>query len=158
LEHIKLVIDQDALSEYEEHYFSIHKKAKKRPIAHPYHESINVWMIMRRTAMNALKQRWKDFIVWFIEKQGYSNLRIEKCDMSFTAYYPNHRRHDDDNSCPKFILDGLVESGFLVDDDSEHLQTLTLRCLTDVEHPRTEIYVTVKKLEEKKEDNENGKE
>ena len=60
--------------------------------------------------MNALKQRWKDFIVWFIENKGYSNLHIEKWDLRFTTYYPNNRRHDVDNSCPKFILDGLCES------------------------------------------------
>lgn len=144
MEHIKLIIDGKTLEAYEKHYFAIHTRARKKPIANPYHESINVWMIMKRPAMNALKQRWKDFIVWFIDNQGYSNLRIEKCDLSFFAYYPNHRRHDVDNSCPKFILDGLVESGFLVDDDSEHLTTLTLRCAVDPKHPRTEIDVFIK--------------
>ena len=144
MEHIKLVIDDKVLKRYEEYYFSIHTKAKKKPIAHTYHESINVWMVMKRPAMNALKQRWKDFIVWFIDDQGYSNLRIEKCDLRFLTYYPNNRRHDTDNSCPKFIIDGLVESGFIVDDDSGHLTKLTLQCAVDVEHPRTEIDVYVK--------------
>lgn len=144
MEHIKLVIDDEVLERYEEHYFSIHTKAKKKPIAHAYHESINVWMVMKRAAMNALKQRWKDFIVWFINDQGYSNLRIEKCDLSFSTYYPNNRRHDVDNSCPKFILDGLVESGFIVDDDSEHLTKLTLQCAIDMRRPRTEIDVRIK--------------
>lgn len=156
MERIKLVIDNKVLDRYEKHYFSIHTKAKKKPIAHPYCESINVWMVMKRAAMNALKQRWKDFIVWFIEDQGYSNLRIEKCDLSFSAYYPNHRRHDVDNSCPKFILDGLVESGFIVDDDSEHLEMLMLRCAVDVKRPRTEIDVRIK--QNKKEEPDNGKE
>lgn len=39
MKKIKLVFDNKTLSEYEQHYFSIHKKAKKRPIPHPYHES-----------------------------------------------------------------------------------------------------------------------
>ena len=151
---IKLTIDGDVLEKYEEHYFSIHTKARKKPIPSPYHPSINVWMIMKRAPMNALKQRWKDFIVWFIDTQGYSNLRIEKCDLSFSTYYPNHRRHDVDNSCPKFILDGLVESGFIVDDDSEHLMKLTMQCFVDAEHPRTVIDVTIK---DKKEDADYGK-
>lgn len=144
MQRIEMVIDNHALEEYEKYYFSIHTKAKKKPIPRPYHESINVWMIMKRPAMNALKQKWKDFIVWFIDNQGYSNLRIEKCDLSFSTYYPNNRRHDVDNSCPKFILDGLVESGFIVDDDSEHLSKLILECSVDREYPRTVIDVFIK--------------
>ena len=152
MEVITLLLDNDTLARYELYYFSVHKKAKKRPIQHPYHESINVWMIMKRPMMNALKQRWKDFIVWFIEEQGYSNLRIDRCDLEFAAYYPNNRRHDVDNSCPKFILDGLCESGFLVDDDCMHVEKLTLQCGVDLEHPRTEIKVHVKEYADDRED------
>lgn len=56
---IKLIINNNTLLEYEKHYFNHHSKAKKKPIANPYHESINTWMIMKRPMMNALKQRWK---------------------------------------------------------------------------------------------------
>jgi len=139
MKHIKLTIDEGTLAEYEKHYFSIHKQAKKKPIAHPYHESINQWMIMKRPMMNALKGKWKDFIVWFIDQQGYANLRIEKCELTFTTYFGNNRRHDVDNTCPKFILDGLCESGFIVDDDSHHVLKLTLMCAIDPKRPRTEI-------------------
>ena len=139
MNHIQLVIDEKKLLEYERYYFSIHRQAKKRPINHPYHESINAWMIMKRPMMNNLKQRWKNFIVWFIENQGYSNLHIDKCELSFTAYYPNQRRHDVDNSCPKFIIDGLVASGFVIDDDIEHITKLTLSCGVDREWPRTVV-------------------
>lgn len=98
---------------------------------------------MKRPMMNALKQRWKDFIAWVIEDQGYTNLRINRCDMRFDTYYPTNRRHDTDNSCPKFIIDGLCQSGFIVDDDCTHLTTLVLVCHVDKEHPRTEIMVRV---------------
>lgn len=98
---------------------------------------------MRRPMMNALKQRWKDFIVWFIDEQGYTNLRIKKCEMKFTTYYKTNRRHDIDNSCPKFILDGLSASGFIVDDDCTHLTSLVLECCVDKENPRTEIDVKI---------------
>lgn len=93
--------------------------------------------------MNALKGKWKDFIMWFVNEQGYTNLGINRCKMKFISYYDNHRRHDTDNSCPKFILDGLVCGGFIVDDDSLHITSLTLECDVDVDRPRTEIYVTV---------------
>ena len=94
---IKLIIDNNVLQEYELYYFAIHPRASKKPIQHPYHESINAWMIMKRPMMNALKQKWKDFIVWFVGAQGYTNLRIERCEIEQTVYYPNNRRHDIDN-------------------------------------------------------------
>lgn len=142
---IRLVFDEETLRRYEEEcYFVRHPKAKKKPLEHPYHESINVWMIMKRPMMNALKQKWKDFMVWFIEDQGYTNLRIERCELICTTYYPNNRRHDVDNSVIKFEIDGMVDAGFLVDDDSRHLESLTLKCGVDIERPRTEILVKIK--------------
>lgn len=151
---LRLTIDQSVLDEYSSYYFSKHPRASKIPIPHPYHESINKWMIMKRPMMNALKQKWKDFIVWFVDKEGYSNLRIEKCEIVFTAYYPNNRRHDVDNSCPKFIIDGMCDSGLIVDDDCLHLTKITLMCGTDIDYPRTEIDINFE-IEERKE-NEYG--
>lgn len=144
MKELKLIIDNDIIERYEKHYFKLHPKAKKRPIEHPYHPSINTWMIMKRPMMNALKGKWKDFIIWFIEDQGYSNLHIEKCEMSFTTYFQTNRRHDADNTVPKFILDGFSESGFIADDDSSHLTSLTLQCFVDKNNPRTEITVNIK--------------
>lgn len=141
MKKIMLVITNETLKEYADYYFSVHTRAKTRPLKQPYHESINEWMIMKRPIMNALKQKWKDFIIWFVNKQGYANLHIEKCEMKFATYYKTNRRHDIDNTCPKFILDGFSESGFIVDDDSKHLTKLTLQCFVDKENPRTEIEV-----------------
>ena len=143
MKEIKLVINQDTLSNYEKYYFKHHPRAKKKPIDNPYHPSINQWMIMKRPMMNALKQRWKDFIIWLIDNQGYSNLHINKCEMIFTTYYKTNRRHDVDNSTPKFILDGFSESGFINDDDITHLVRLTLQCAVDKENPRTEIIIKI---------------
>lgn len=140
-EKITLIIDNDTLEKYEKHYFKYHPKARKKPIEQPYHPSINQWMIMKRPMMNALKQKWKDFIVWFIKDNGYENLHIESCDMTFISYFKTKIRHDVDNTTPKFILDGLAECGFIIDDDSKHLKSLTLKCEYDKDRPRTEIYV-----------------
>lgn len=96
---------------------------------------------MKRPMMNALKQRWKNFIEWYVKEQGYSNLHIEKCEMIFTTYYSTNRRHDIDNSVPKFLLDGFSESGLIVDDDSTHLYKLTLQCAIDKDNPHTEIKI-----------------
>lgn len=153
MKEIKLMFDDATLSRYEcEHYFVQHPMAKKKPLKHPYQESMNVWMIMKRPQMNALKQKWKDFIVWFIEDQGYTNLRINKCEMIYTVYKPTHRRLDLDNNSPKFIQDGFVESGLIEDDDMDHITSLTIRGGVDKDHPRTEILI--KNIELKEKDNE----
>ena len=136
-----LVIDNKVLLEYEKHYFKLHPRAHKSPITQPYHPSINQWMIMKRPMMNALKQRWKDFMVWFVKYLGYENLGIQECEMKFITYFKTKIRHDPDNHTPKFILDGLAESGFIVDDDSKHLKKLTIECGYDKENPRTEIII-----------------
>ena len=93
--------------------------------------------------MNGLKQKWKEFIKWLVEEQGYANLHIEECEISQTIYYSTNRSHDPDNSTPKFILDGLVESGMIVDDDSKHVKKLILMCDVDTNNPRTELVIKI---------------
>lgn len=144
IKKIKLIIDNTTLSEYEQYYFKQHPRASKKPIENPYHPLMNQWMIMKRPMMNALKQKWKNFIYWLIESQGYSNLHIDKCEMKFATYYKTNRRHDVDAATPKFILDGFAESGFIVDDDCKHVTSLTLECYVDKDNPRTEIDILIK--------------
>lgn len=141
MENIKIVIDRSVLSKYERFYFKVHPRSKKPPIENPYHESINQWMILPRFQMNVLKQRWKDFICWFMEDLGYTNMKISSCDIEVKTFYRINRRHDVDNSVIKFILDGFSESGFIVDDDYKHLKSLKLECGIDKNNPRTEIFV-----------------
>lgn len=145
MKRIKLVIDNKVLDTYTAEYFKEHPRARKPPIKQPYHESMNVWMIMKRPAMNALKGRWKTFIKWFVEHKGYTNLGIDQCELEFVTYYGNNRDHDIDNSTPKFIIDGLRDSGMIVDDNSKHITKLSLECFNDVSYPRTEIYFNIKK-------------
>lgn len=159
---LKIVIDENVLKKYEEYYFEQHPRAHKRPILHPYHESINAWMIMPRPMMNGLKQKWKEFIKWYVGYLGYTNLRIMECDISQKVYYATNRPHDTDNSTPKFILDGFVESGLLISDDSRCVQKLTLQVFSDPKHPRTEFLISIRAIdepkEEEKENDGNGKE
>lgn len=140
---IKLVLDESVLDKYNEYYFKIHPKRKKKPIARPIHESINKWMIMNRLAMNGLKQNWKDFIVWWVNDCGLKNQMIETCTIKFTSFMPTKRRSDPDNIVPKFILDGMTESKLIVDDDGTHLKELILSTDYDKDNPRTEIEITI---------------
>ncbi len=140
---IRLVIDNDTLDEYNKHYFQLHPRAKKKPIEHPTTPSLNTWIILPRIQMNALKQKYKDFGIWLINKLGYQNLKLDKFEMEFTVYMPTKRRSDNDNFVPKFLLDSFTESGFIIDDDNKHLTKLILMSGYDKEHPRTEILVKI---------------
>lgn len=140
---IKLIIDEDTLKNYNEYYFDKYPKRKVPPITKPTHPSINVWFIMPRPQMNALKGKWKDFIVWFVEQEKLSNLNIENCSIESISYLKTRIRADCDNMSPKFIIDGLVEAGLIVDDDYKHVHSLTLKVGYDRDHPRTEILIHI---------------
>lgn len=140
---IKMVLDQSVIEKYNTYYFKKYPRRHKAPIDKPQHPSINVWMIMQRPAMNNLKQAWKEFICWWVKELGYDNMQIDNFEATFITYMPTKRRSDPDNFSPKFINDGLVESGMLVDDDGRHMKSLTLKTDYDKDHPRTEIYIKV---------------
>ena len=141
MNELKITIDNDVLDKYYKEYFKRYPKRKKRTIETPHHPSINKWMIMRRIAMNDLKGKWKEFIIWFVENQGLKDFKLEKCTMTFISYFKTKIRKDVDNTVPKFILDGMVEGGLLIDDDSKYLESLTLQCGYDKEYPRTDIFI-----------------
>lgn len=138
---MKIIIDNEVIEKYNLYYFSLHPKAKKKPIEKPYHPSINQWCILPRIQMNALKQKWKDFGCWLIRELGYENMKLDSFDIILTVFFDSKRRHDVDNQVPKFILDSFTESGFIVDDDEKHLHSLTLKTGYDKEYPRTEIEI-----------------
>lgn len=146
---LNLVLDQKVLDGYNTYYFKKYPRRSKAPIEHPYHESINKWFVMQRPQMNALKQRWKEFCIWWIGNLGLSGKNLDQFEMTFTTYMPTKRRIDPDNTVPKFILDGLVESGFIIDDDGRHLRSLTLKTDYDKERPRTEINIKILDKKEK---------
>ena len=143
LKNIKLIIDSNVIDKYNQYYFTKHPKAKKKQLEKPRHPSINQWCILPRIQMNALKQKWKSFGVWFIKELGYSDMKLDSFDIIITVFFETKRRHDPDNQVPKFLLDAFTESGFIVDDDEAHLHSLTLKTGYDKLNPRTEIEVII---------------
>ena len=142
--YIKLILDSKVLERYNTYYFLEHPRAKKKPIEKPYHPSINTWCILPRIQMNALKQKWKDFVCFWMKLEKLENKKLDNFDITITVFFDTKRRHDVDNQVPKFILDGFTEAGFIVDDDEKHLHSLTLKTGYDKENPRTEIEVFIK--------------
>lgn len=142
---MKLTLTQETVDRYCAEYFKKHPRARKKPIEHPYHPSINVWCILPRIQMNALKQKWKDFVVWWMNDLGYNNMKLDEFEMIFTTFMPTKRRSDPDNFSPKYILDGMSEAEFIIDDDGSHLKALTLKTSYDKCKPRTEIEIKILK-------------
>ncbi len=148
---LKLILDEDALNKYWRRcYKKKHPKARVKPIEKPKHPSINEWMIKGRISMNQLKQKWKEFVVWWIYELHLENKNLANYEMIFTVFNKTKQRIDPDNTVPKFILDGFVAAGLLVDDDGSHMKSLTLKTGYDKKYPRTEIEIIY--YEEEKED------
>ena len=139
MKELTLTLDNSVLEQYYEYYFNKYPRRTKKPIKHPYHESINEWFIMLRPQMNALKQAWKDFWIWWIEELGLQNEKYQLFTITSTVYMPTRRRCDPDNTVIKFFLDGMVEGGLIEDDGGKHLKALTLKTDYDKENPRTEL-------------------
>lgn len=138
-----IVIDDDTLKRYHKYYFEIYPKRRVPAIDSPLHPSINRWFIMRRPAMNNLKAKWGEFMEWVIKDLNLNDIAIELCEMEFTSYFKTARRADCDNMTPKFMLDGMVKAGFIVDDDYKHIRSIKIMCDLDRKNPRTEILVRV---------------
>ena len=137
----------NTMNEYGIIYKLNHPKSRKHPFGNkknnvsPIPPSLNKWMVMKRPQMNGEKQKWKDFIVWLVDKYGFTNKKINKAIMTFTYYFKTKIRHDADNYTPKNIMDGFTESGLLVDDDFSHIEMLCIKGGYDKENPRTEILI-----------------
>lgn len=140
----KLVIDNNALEEYNKYYFEKYPKRRVVPIKKPIPPSLNVWMVMPRFKMNSQKQSWKDFGVWLVGYYGLENKKIEKCNIVIEYFFDSRRRHDADNYTPKNLFDSFTQAGLLVDDDFNHVESLTIKGNYSKENPRVEIIFKVK--------------
>lgn len=66
---------------------------------------------------------------------------LEKAFVRIDYFFKTAVRHDADNYCGKFLLDGLTKAKVIADDDFGHI-SLTVHGHIDRENPRTEITVT----------------
>lgn len=140
---MNIIITQTEVDEFNELYFKAHPRAKVKRITGPYHPSLNWYMRANNMSRNAAKQNWKDFILFVLDKNGLRNAQIDRCEIVYTTYFKQNRIHDVDNITPKFILDGLVEGGFLVADDIKHIPVLITKAFYDAENPRIELEFSI---------------
>ena len=102
------------------------------------HPSINIWQGWHWTKYNKEKQRWSEMVGWLCKgKKKF----LGKVEIEVVTYFDTKRKHDLDNYTPKFILDPLVKSGIIVDDNSEIVTKLSTVFKHDAFAPRTEVII-----------------
>lgn len=144
------VLDIPLMEEYHKYYKTFHPRSNKHPLKvsskvvnlAPYPLSMNQTMIIKsRPQANALKQNWKDFVCWWCKKLGYDGLMLENVEIYIEFYFSDNRGRDIvDNYNLKYINDGMVECGFIKDDNCKIIpKAHYVFCGVDKEHPRTVI-------------------
>lgn len=83
---------------------------------------------------------WTEEVCW-ASKPYRPTTPYEHASVTITYYFLTRARHDADNYCGKFLLDGLTKAGIIADDDMKHI-TLTIKGEYDKANPRTVIEVT----------------
>lgn len=78
-------------------------------------------------------------VAWLVRQQQIPQL--DRVDVTVTWFAPDARRRDSDSLGPycKAILDALVGSGVLRDDDSRYVRQTAMRVEIDRTRPRIEI-------------------
>ena len=84
------------------------------------------------------KKKWARLIQLFCVPRPREP--IKKSRVTIIYYFKDKRRRDPDNYSGKFILDGLVRSGIIIDDSFDCID-LYLRGNVDKDNPRTEILI-----------------
>lgn len=139
MEELQIIINNEILGKYNQYYFKKYPKRKKPPIEKTIPPSLNQWMVMKRYQMNHQKQIWKEFGEWVVDYYELRGKSIEKCSIVIEYFFPDFRRRDADNYTPKNLFDAFTVSGLLIDDDFNHVQSLTIKGNYCKENPRTEI-------------------
>lgn len=65
---------------------------------------------------------------------------LARADVEIMYYFPTRTRHDADNYCGKFLLDGLTKAKVIVDDSMDHIR-LHIGGDVDRKEPRTVITI-----------------
>lgn len=90
----------------------------------------------------AEKTRWTRAVLYAaMAAKDRPEQPIEKAEVCINYFFRTAVRHDADNYCGKFLLDGLTKAKVIVDDDFAHI-SLTVHGHVDRKNPRTEITVT----------------
>lgn len=127
-EQITISFTQDLYDEWTQMYFKKHPRATKKPLlSSNVLLSMNRWIILPRMSAMTLKERWKEFVTWVVEKHGYTNLNIKRCEVDVKILYPTRKEFDLDNfSSNKYVFDGFSNANLWIDDSYTHVQKISI--------------------------------
>ena len=85
-----------------------------------------------------MKEHYTNMVAWLTKRLP----KFKKVALIITWYEPNrHRDPDNIMAGQKFILDGLVESGIIPNDNQKHIQGILHRLAVDRKNPRVEVEI-----------------
>jgi len=93
------------------------------------------------TAGRKFKKEWTDMIAIYCKQQQILKF-IQSVKIHIT-YYEQNKRRDVDNiySSSKYILDGLVQAGILIDDSPKYVCDIKNQIEYDKVNPRVQIRI-----------------
>lgn len=89
-------------------------------------------------AYSQMKEHYTNMVAWLTKRLP----KFKKVALIITWYEPNrHRDPDNIMAGQKFILDGLVESGIIPNDNQKHIQGILHKFAVDRKNPRVEVEI-----------------
>lgn len=89
--------------------------------------NLNKYRNMYFHQLNTEKKAWQKLVASAVISQNIKP--VKRIKQTYEFYFKTQCRHDPDNyaACAKFLNDGLVHAGILVDDDFDHIESLTIK-------------------------------
>lgn len=104
--------------------------------------SINEWRNMHHHVEAKQKKEWEQIVGWEVLRQKVKPSQpIRKAVTTYRYYFPTKHRRDPSNYSPKWLEDGLVKAGVLLDDSFENVKLEIVHGGVDRSFPRVEIEI-----------------
>ncbi|PTM58360.1 hypothetical protein [Desmospora activa] len=102
--------------------------------------SLNQMRNMHYYKLNRVKREWARLIS-IVSAARRPSKPFERVVVTLTYHFPDKRRRDPDNYSGKFIMDALVDMGFLIDDSFDHVELRHRKGESDKHNPRVIITI-----------------
>lgn len=136
-------INQELVDEFNTYYKKQNPRTKKEAIPSPLCPTLNKFTTMVRMAQNDSKQKYKQFMIYILERNNVEKLMLEDCEICYTVTYPTLTRRDLDNAVlnSKYYGDSMVQYGLLKDDSYFQVKLLSFKARYEKQVTKLEISI-----------------